>query len=561
MTTFSPHDWAARHFAAAAVVALGFVQASSAEIAVKSGQKIAFLGDSITEAGWGNPQGYARLVMAGLEANGVKAEAVPAGISGHKSDNMLARLERDVIARKPQWMTLSCGVNDVWHGKNGVALDEVALASGDYGPGGAARGTYTRNIAGIVEKAEGAGIKVVLLTATVIQEKLDNAENAKLAPYNDYLRSLAREKNLRLADLNAMFQERIKAENKPSQKVLTSDGVHMAREGDRLMATGVLQALGLDAAQLKTAQEAWAKAVEKPKPQAFLTVESAGQDYVDQGEYANAWGGAQVIALGDDQFRVVIHKGGLPGAGWDNSPKTELSGRRQGAAILFTNASNGWTYSIGKGVITTKTDTGDIYEMKKVSRTSPTLGAKPPAGADILFDGTNADAWRNGQIDDRHLLRCGTKSKALFTNFTLHIEFLLPFKPSGRGQDRGNSGVYLQDRYEVQVLDSFGLKGENNECGGIYTKHKPAVNICFPPLVWQTYDVEFAAAKFDDGGMRIKNAVMTVRHNGVLIHDKAEVDGTTTASGINTVTPLGGPIQLQDHGNPIYYRNIWAVRQ
>lgn len=563
-----------RRFAAVACVAFTLVQAASAEIAVQSGDKIAFLGDSITAGGWGNPVGYVRLVMAALEANGVKAEAVPAGISGHKSDNMLARLERDVIAKKPQWMTLSCGVNDVWHGKNGVALDEAALASGDYGPGGAARGTYKQNIAAIVEQAEASGIQVVLLTATVIHEKLDNAENAKLAPYNDYLRALAREKKLRLADLNALFQERIKAENKPTQKVLTSDGVHMAREGDRLMATGVLQALGLDAAQLETAQNAWAKTEEaakkaaaareaaaKLKAQAFLTVESAGQDYVDQGEYANDWGGAQVIALGDDKFRVVIHRGGLPGAGWDKSPKTEVEGRRSGAAILFTNASNGWTYSIARGVLTTRTDQGDVYEMKKVSRASPSLGAKPPAGADILFDGTNTDAWRNGQMDDRHFLRCGTKSKALFTNFTLHLEFLLPFKPHGRGQDRGNSGVYFQDRYEVQVLDSFGLKGENNECGGIYTKHKPAVNMCFPPLVWQTYDVEFAAARFDDAGNKTKNAVMTVKHNGVLIHDKAEVDGTTTASGISTVTPIGGPIQLQDHGNPIYYRNIWAVRQ
>ncbi len=554
-----------------ACIALAFDQAASGEIAVKSGEKIAFLGDSITEGGWGNPLGYVRLVMAGLDANGIKAEAVPAGISGHKSDNMLARLERDVMARKPQWMTLSCGVNDVWHGKNGVALDEATLATGDYGPGGAARGTYKKNIAEIVEKAEAAGIKVVLLTATVIQEKLDNAENAKLAPYNDYLRTLAREKKLRLADLNALFQERIKAENKPNQKVLTSDGVHMAIEGDKLMATGVLQALGLDAAQLKTAQDAWArieenakaakKAAAKPMPQAFLTAESAGQDYVDQGEYANDWGGAQVIALGDDKFRVVIHKGGLPGAGWDKSPKTEVEGRRNGAAILFTNASNGWTYSIAQGVLRTRTENGDVYEMKKISRTSPTLDAKPPSGADVLFDGTSADAWRNGQIDERHFLRSGTKSKALFTNFTLHIEFLLPFKPYGRGQDRGNSGVYFQDRYEVQVLDSFGLKGENNECGGIYTKHKPAVNMCLPPLVWQTYDVDFQAARFDDAGTKIKNAVMTVKHNGVLIHDQAEVDGTTTASGISTVTPLGGPIQLQDHGNPIYYRNIWAVRQ
>ena len=381
---------------------------------------------------------------------------------------------------------------------------------------------------------------------------------------------LAREKKLRLADLNAMFQERIKAENKPTQKVLTSDGVHMAIEGDKLMAKGVLMALGLDAAQLKTAEQAWSKVEEaakkaeaaaKLRSQAFLTVESAGQDYADQGEYGNDWGGAQVIALGGDKFRVVIHKGGLPGAGWDKSAKTEVEGRRSGPSILLTNASNGWTYSIAQGVLKTKTDQGEVYEMKKVSRTSPTIGAKPPAGADILFDGANADAWHKGRIDGRQFLQSGTTSKAIFTNFTLHLEFLLPFKPYGRGQDRGNSGVYFQDRYEVQVLDSFGLKGENNECGGIYTKHKPAVNMCFPPLVWQTYDVEFEAATFDDAGKKSKNAVLTVKHNGVLIHDKAEVDGTTTSSGINTVTPIGGPIQLQDHGNPIYYRNIWAVRR
>lgn len=561
---------AAWRFAAAAVVALTFVRPAFAEIAVKSGEKIAFLGDSITAGGWGNPVGYVQLVMAGLEANGIKAIAVPAGISGHKSDNMLARLDRDVIAKKPQWMTLSCGVNDVWHGKNGVALDETALTAGDFGANGAARGTYKKNIASIVEKAEAAGIQVVLLTATVIHEKLDNAENARLAPYNGYLRTLAREKKLRLADLNSMFQERIKAENKPNQKVLTSDGVHMAIEGDKLMAKGVLMAFGLEAAELKTAEQAWGKleetaknaaAAAKLRAQAFLTVESAGQDYADQGEYANDWGGAQVLALGDDRFRVVIHKGGLPGAGWDKSPKTEVEGRRNGAVILFTNATTGWMYSLAQGVLTTKTAQGDVYEMKKVSRSSPTLGAKPPAGAEILFDGTNADAWQNGKIDERHFLRCGTKSKALFTNFTLHIEFLLPFKPYGRGQDRGNSGVYFQDRYEVQVLDSFGLKGENNECGGIYTKHKPAVNMCFPPLVWQTYDAEFEAAKFSESGKKIKNAVMSVKHNGVLIHDRVEIDTTTTASGINTVTPVGGPIQLQDHGNPIYYRNIWAVHR
>jgi len=297
----------------------------------------------------------------------------------------------------------------------------------------------------------------------------------------------------------------------------------------------------------------------KPAPQTYLTVETAGPDYADQGEYSNDWGAAQVIALGADKFRLVISKGGLPGAGWDGSPKTELDGKRQGASIGFKNEQNGWTHAIAKGVLTTTTDAGQTYTMNKVNRTSPTLGAKPPPSALVLFDGSNTDAWIGAHTDERNLLQAGTTSRQSFTNFSLHTEFLLPFKPLGRGQDRGNSGVYLQDRYEVQVLDSFGLKGENNECGGIYSKVKPRVNMCFPPLVWQTYDIDFHAAKFDADGKKTRNAVVTVQHNGVTVHDQVEIDGPT--GGGKPEAPTPGPFQLQGHGNPVFYRNIWVVEK
>ena len=258
MHTSSPRIPAVWRFAAAVIFSAAFVQSAAAEIAVKSGEKIAFLGDSITQGGWDSPLGYVRLVMAGLAANGVNAEPVPAGIGGHKSNDMLARLERDVLSKKPQWMTLSCGVNDVWHGKKGVPLNDAAAAvEGAYDEKVGERGTYEKNITQIVERAQAANVKVVMLTATVIQEKLDNAENAKLAPFNDFLRALAKAKKLPVADLNAMFQERIKLENQPEKKVLTGDGVHMNTEGNKLMATGVLKALGLDAAQLVKAQAAW----------------------------------------------------------------------------------------------------------------------------------------------------------------------------------------------------------------------------------------------------------------------------------------------------------------
>lgn len=243
---------------AIAISALLFIQTAIAENAVKSGEKIAFLGDSITQGGWQNPVGYVRLVMAGLAANGVQAEAVPAGISGHKSNDMLGRLERDVLSKKPQWMTLSCGVNDVWHEKRGVPLnDATAAVEGAYDAKVAERGTYEKNISQIVDRAQAAGVRVVLLTATVIHENLESPENAKLAPFNEFLRGLAKAKNVPLADLNAMFQERIKAANQPGKNVLTGDGVHMNAAGDKLMAVGVLQAFGLDAAQLAKAEAAW----------------------------------------------------------------------------------------------------------------------------------------------------------------------------------------------------------------------------------------------------------------------------------------------------------------
>ncbi len=245
---------------------------------------MAFLGDSITARGWATPAGYVKLIVAGLAANGVEVTPVPAGISGHKSNDMLARLDRDVLSKKPQWMTLSCGVNDVWHGKTGVPLDDAQAAAQTYEKRSATepeKGTYEKNITQIVDQAQAAGVKVVLLTATVIQEDLAGADNKKLAPYNDFLRKLAKEKHLPLADVNAMCQERIKAANQPGKKVLTVDGVHMDTEGNKIMATGMLQAFGLDAAQMKKAEEAWlpleTKAAEEAKKAAEAKAKAAAE--------------------------------------------------------------------------------------------------------------------------------------------------------------------------------------------------------------------------------------------------------------------------------------------
>ena len=152
----------------------------------------------------------------------------------------------------------------------------------------------------------------------------------------------------------------------------------------------------------------------------------------------------------------------------------------------------------------------------------------------------------------------GIVSKQRFTDIQLHVEFRTPFMPDARGQSRGNSGVYLQGRYEVQVLDSYGLKGEWNECGGIYQIAVPRVNMAAPPLQWQTYDITYHAPRFNANGAKTKDATITVLHNGVTIHENVAIPEPTAAHIGGDVGEPGG-IHLQDHGNPVQFRNIWAV--
>jgi hypothetical protein len=151
-------------------------------------------------------------------------------------------------------------------------------------------------------------------------------------------------------------------------------------------------------------------------------------------------------------------------------------------------------------------------------------------------------------------------TKKKFKDFKLHIEFRTPFMPDARGQGRGNSGVYLQGRYEVQVLDSYGLEPKDNECGGIYKVGVPMVNMCLPPMQWQTYDITFRGARLDQNGGRERDAYVTVLHNGVTIHDERRIPGPTGGALDSNVSEPGG-LYLQDHGNPVQLRNIWLVEQ
>jgi hypothetical protein len=301
--------------------------------------------------------------------------------------------------------------------------------------------------------------------------------------------------------------------------------------------------------------------------EAFTDFRKAGPDIRVQGEYTGTVKtnegkdekvGVQVIALGDGKFEAVGYPGGLPGDGWvPKDGKIKAQGQTADGVTTFKVEESSATIKDRVMKVLDK-DGKVVGELKKVRRQSSTVGAKAPAGAVVLFDGTNTDALSEGKMSEDKLLNPAVRTKQKFEDYSLHLEFRIPFMPKDRGQGRGNSGLYLHDCYELQILDSFGLEGENNECGGFYTKRKPDVNMCYPPLAWQTYDIDFTAAKFENG-KKVKNAVVTVRHNGVVIHENYELPGATPGgSGEN---PGVATLFLQNHGNPVQFRNFWVVEK
>jgi len=304
----------------------------------------------------------------------------------------------------------------------------------------------------------------------------------------------------------------------------------------------------------------------RQRAQAITDPVEGGIDYQLQGEYAGwltipdrgpEYAGLQVVALGDGGFDAVHYRGGLPGNGWDRGIKSRYSGKAAKEKVELTGAKNKFIVDGHEAVVLSEQNR-ELGRLTKVTRTSPTMGLAPQPGAMVLFDGSISPYLEKGKPTSDGLLLPEVMTKMPVGAFRLHLEFRTPFMPAARGQARGNSGVYIQRRYEVQVLDSFGLEGAENECGGLYRQIRPDLNMCLPPLTWQTYDIWFTPARFAaDGTTKLTNAQITVLHNGVPVHWYREITAKTGGGRPEGPEPL--PIQLQDHGNPVAFRNVWIV--
>ena len=318
----------------------------------------------------------------------------------------------------------------------------------------------------------------------------------------------------------------------------------------------------------------------------FAVAES--DDFV-MGNYSGAFTGddwkdrpirVQVVAMSVVRYRAIFFIGqeervqvkGKKRARPKGVPKIEDEVLRKKAAVIdFKGAVEGRDGLEITGTIAKEKFTGEIhgaginaaFALQRTFLDPPTRGMTAPEGAVVLLDGSNLDQWE--LVPRWRLQGSGSiktsgsdiRSKQEFGDAQYHIEFLCPFMPSDSGQARGNSGVYVMGRYEVQVLDSFGDLPKDNLCGGIYQRATPVVCASLPPLQWQTYDITFKAPRFDASGNKTQNAVITVNHNGIVIHDNVALTDRTPG-GASGPEASKGVLLLQGHGDRVEFRNVWV---
>lgn len=262
----------------------------------------------------------------------------------------------------------------------------------------------------------------------------------------------------------------------------------------------------------------------------------------------------------------IFHQFDVP----NDKPVAILHGELADGAVNFTG--DGWTGAIDGGHFKASKD-GESFDLRHINRIPPTLGAKPPAGAMVLFDGTNMNSWARMKEKDWltedgpsqwHLIGGGAMevvphagnliSHKWFGDCKIHVEFRNPGGPT-------NSGVYIQDRYEANINEMYG-RLDGNPCAGFDNctpkETNPGIRCSRPPLEWQTLDIDFRAPRFDAGGKKIADPRVTMLFNGTLLYNDRAL-GPVTLNAARLGEAPTGPIQLQEHGMPVEFRNVWVV--
>ena len=323
-----------------------------------------------------------------------------------------------------------------------------------------------------------------------------------------------------------------------------------------------------------------------------------------QGEYVGKDGekriGVQVVARGNKSFHALVLEGGLPGDGWDGGQYALLeSGPLADGRVTFRSPNDAELAATleENGMMLKRGDRR--FPLKRVERTSDTLGKQPPKGAIVLFGGEKPtlDAFEERKdiegmtaptMFEGHMM-AGAVTKRKFRDYTLHLEFQTGWEPQNIPWRRADAGIYMLARYEVAIGDSFGFdfdlsgatssnrpklsdaikssmfppakgKSDPRVCGSVFTYPCKVPNACLPPLVWQTLDIEFTAPRFDDAGKKKSKAVISVKLNGHQTVDKLEVNGPTP-HGFKGPETADGPIWFEAFGRRVLYRNVWVVER
>jgi hypothetical protein len=303
-----------------------------------------------------------------------------------------------------------------------------------------------------------------------------------------------------------------------------------------------------------------------------------------QGNWSQGWPRelvAQIIPRGGGNYTIQF----LPVFDQRCAPLAVVSAKADGQKLTFDQ--DGWSGTVQGNQLTgtgPQRNASLSFKLSKVARLSPRLGAQPPDGAIVLFDGGDLDHWesdgRDGneqitwqKLDDclrvwppltEHAFGAAIRTRRAWPSFQLHVEFRLPLIAEATGQTRANGGIIIEEYefFEVQILDSYGLPGYWDECGAIYRKESPKFNMCAPPGQWQSYDITYSGPQVDRDGKLLASPRITVDLNGKRIHNDVELPYSERAARNRVEKPemkTPGRIVLQHHGDPIDFRNIWLV--